>query len=106
MRLVRENDRENGGRVFTNRENGAAFRPFWAHRAGQVCAHRASVQAPFSRTVKTKGPFSRKNGGVFTSKIVQVPDVIDARENVKKKRGSKRLKEISRAFWGGVFCIC
>lgn len=34
MRLVRENERENGGCVFTNGENGAAFGPFRAHRAG------------------------------------------------------------------------
>jgi len=34
MRLVRENGRENGPFVFTVRENGAAFRPFRAHRAG------------------------------------------------------------------------
>ena len=52
------------------------------------------------RLVRENG---RENGGVFTSKIVQVPDVFDARENVKIKGGSKRLKKISRAFWGCFF---
>jgi hypothetical protein len=61
------------------------------------------VQVWFSRTVKTEGPFSRKNRGVFTSKIAQVPDVIDARENVKKKGGAKRLEKKAGRFLGCFF---
>lgn len=94
MRLVRENERENerenGCSVFTVRENARPSSSFCAHRAARcrsVCVCAGSIQARFSPFVKTNGPFSRKNRGVFTSKTVQVSDVIESRENVKIKGG-------------------